>query len=335
MKPIATQKDVAKEAGVSQATVSLVLSGAGGGSIPAVTILKVNEAVSALGYSPNYLARALRTNQTMTIACLVPDITNPFYPSLVRGVQSIAESAGYDVIIVNTNGDRDRELHYLDMARQGRVDGIVGVFFGLTIHDMKPLIEAGTPIVRLEASVKNGGAIAVDDVFIDNHRAAEQLTEFLMSKGHKSIAMIAGRAGLQSVRVDGYRKGLEANDLSPRIELADAFTEQGGARATAALLDNNTTRPTAIIAVNDLMAIGVMQALRDKNISIPNEIAVAGFDDIPSARLVSPALTTVAQFQDKLGVEAARSLIERLNGSITGPGRAKQLGYEIIERTST
>ncbi|PCI87617.1 MAG: LacI family transcriptional regulator [Hyphomicrobiales bacterium] len=334
MKPTATQKDVARKAGVSQATVSLVLNGSGGGSIPESTVLKINQAMKELGYSPNYMARALRTNQTMTLVCVVPDITNPYYPLLVRGVQTVAEAAGYDVITVNTDGKKDRELHYINMARQGRVDGVVGVFFGLTIRDMLPFVEVGIPIVRLEASVKTGGSIAVDDVFVDNCQAAEDLTSFLMSKGHRSIAMIAGRDGPQSVRVDGYLKALQAKGFKARIQLDDAFTEEGGARAATVLLDEGE-RPTAIIAANDLMAIGAMHTLLDRNVSIPDEIAIAGFDDIPSSRLVSPALTTVTQFQHNLGAEAARTLIKRLNGLVTGGGRVTELPYKIIERSST
>ena len=334
MKSNATQKDVAKMAGVSQATVSLVLNGAGSNSISDTTVAKINEAVRVLGYLPNYMARALRTNQTMTLACVVPDIMNPYYPALIRGVQAVAEAAGYDVITVSTDGQKERELHYLKMALQGRIDGVIGVFFGLGIIDLEPFIEAGIPIVRLEASVKRGGPISIDDFFVDNSQAAEDLTSFLISKGHSRIAMIAGRGGPQSVRVDGYRKALQSKRLKALIQLDDAFTEEGGARAAVKLLDKGE-KPTAIIAANDLMAIGVMHALMGRGLSIPDEIAVAGFDDIPAARLVSPSLTTVTQFQNSLGAQAAHALVERLNGTVIGPGRATQQPYRIIERLST
>jgi LacI family transcriptional regulator len=204
----------------------------------------------------------------------------------------------------------------------------------LGIIDLEPFIEAGIPIVRLEASVKRGGPISIDDFFVDNCQAAEDLTSFLISKGHSRIAMIAGRGGPQSVRVDGYRKALQSKRLKTLIQLDDAFTEEGGARAAVKLLDKGE-KPTAIIAANDLMAIGVMHALMDHGLSIPDEIAVAGFDDIPAARLVSPSLTTVTQFQNSLGAQAAHALVERLNGTAIGPGRATQQPYRIIERLST
>jgi len=329
-----TQKDVAREAGVSQATVSMVVNGNGAGSILDETAVRVNEAAERLGYTPNRFARALRTSRTMTLACIVPDITNPFYPSLVRSVQDTAEAVGYDVIAVSSDGERERELHYLDMARQGRVDGLIGVFFSLRIPDFRPIADRGVPIVRIEASVKSGGPVTVDEVFVDNFSAAFDLTRFLVGKGHRSIAMIAGRGGPQSVRVDGYARSLASAGLRPRVRLDPAFTEEGGARAVRALLKNGS-RPTAIIAANDLMAIGAMHALADRRISIPGEVAVAGFDDIPASRLVSPALTTVTQFQDRLGTEAAHMLLERLTGGTDGPGRVRTHPYEIIERSST
>jgi LacI family transcriptional regulator len=331
---MATQKDVAKAAGVSQATVSLVLNGAGTESIPEKTVKRVLEAAGGLGYRPNRLAQALRTNRTMTLACIIPDITNPFYPSLVRGVLTVAESAGYDVITVNTDGLYEREVHFLELALQGRVDGVIGVFFGLTIRDFKPLVEKEIPVVRLEGGIKSGGNLAVDDIFIDNFAAANDLTQFLINKGHTKIAMIAGRGGPQSVRVQGYKAALDKAELTPVIQLVDAFTEEGGFVATSELL-NGGNRPTAIIAANDLMAIGALQSLKQQEISVPDGIAVAGFDDIPAAPLVSPSLTTVNQFQHDLGVKAANMLLERLGGKKNGPGQALEHPYQIIERNTT
>jgi len=188
--------------------------------------------------------------------------------------------------------------------------------------------------VRLEASVKKGGAIPVDDVYVDNFNAARDLTRFLIDKGYKGIGMIAGRGGPQSVRVDGYLSALGPLRLRPQVELDDAFTEGGGARAAARLLDSGGS-VGAIIAANDLMAIGAMHTLADRGISVPDEIAVAGFDDISASRLVSPSLTTVRQHQETMGAEAARILLQRLDGTIEGPGTARPHPYEIIERSST
>ena len=329
----ATQKDVARAAGVSQATVSMVLSG-GSASIPAETWAKITKAAKDLGYVPNRFAQALKTKRSMTIACIVPDITNPFYPSLIRGIQSVADGHSYDVIAVNTDGTPERERNFLDWARQGRVDGVIGVFFTLRASDFAPLLEAGVPVVRIESSRKRGGDLPIDDIYVDSRAAAQAVTEYLIARGRKRIALVAGRGGPQAHRTEGYRTALAKHGYPEHIVIDDEFSEVGGTRAANAILAGDF-KPTAIFAANDLMAIGVMQALRDRGISIPAEIAVAGFDDISAARLVTPSLTTVAQFQCDMGVKAAQILMERLRGSKLCAGTALEMPYSLIERGST
>jgi LacI family transcriptional regulator len=334
MSKRATQRDVARLAGVSQAAVSMVLSGTSARSIPAETWERITNAARELGYAPNRFAQALRTNRAMTIACIVPDITNPFYPTLMRGIQSVTDGHSYDVIAVNTDGSAERERHFLDWSRQGRVDGVIGVFFTLRAKDFRPLLDAGVPVVRIEATKKHGGAIPIDDIFVDSYAAAYSLTEYLITRGHRRIAMVAGRGGPQTVRVEGYKAALRAAGGTPHVVVDDAFNEAGGVRATEAVLQSGYA-PTAIFAANDLMAIGVMQGLRDRGISIPREMAVAGFDDISAARLVTPSLTTVAQFQGDMGVKAAQILMERLRGDNPGAGRALEMPFRLIPRDST
>ncbi len=329
----ATQKDIARAAGVSQATVSMVLSG-GGASIPAETWARITKAAKDLGYVPNRFAQALKTSRSMTIACIVPDITNPFYPSLIRGIQSIADGQNYDVITVNTDGTPDRERHFLDWARQGRVDGVIGVFFTLKAKDFSPLVEAGVPIVRIESSKKRGGEIPVDDIYVDSRAAAQTVTEYLLSLGHKRIALVAGRGGPQAHRIEGYRTALAEFGHPDHVVIDDEFSEMGGIRAAASILGGDF-RPTAIFAANDLMAIGVMQSLRERGIRIPEDVAVVGFDDISAAKLVTPTLTTVAQFQWKMGERAAQTLMDRLRGEKTGAGTAVEMPFDLIVRGST
>jgi LacI family transcriptional regulator len=330
----ATQKDVARAAGVSQATVSLVLSGGGAPSIPAETWDRITQVAKDIGYVPNRFAQALKTNRSMTIACIVPDITNPFYPSLIRGIQSVTDGLSYDVIAVNTDGSPERERHFLDWARQGRVDGVIGVFFTLRAEDFRPLIEAGVPVVRIESSKKTGGEIAVDDIFVDSRAAAFAVTEYLIAQGHSRIAMVAGRGGPQTNRIEGYRTALANAGHAEHVVIDDEFNEVGGIRAAGKILAGNF-RPTAIFAANDLMAIGVMQLLRERNVDIPGQIAVAGFDDISAAKLVTPPLTTVAQFQWQMGERAAQTLMERLRSIKAGPGTAVEMPFNLIQRGST
>jgi LacI family transcriptional regulator len=311
----------------------MVLSG-GAPAIPAETWGRITTAARELGYAPNRAAQALRTSRTMTIACIVPDITNPFYPALIRGIQAVTDRISYDVLSVNTDGSPERERHFLDWFRQGRVDGVIGVFFTLTAKDFKPLVDAGVPIVRIESSKKRGGDLAIDDIFVDSHAAAYAVTTYLIGKGHRRIAMVAGRGGPQGVRIEGYRAALAEAGIEPQVVVDEAFSEVGGTRAAEKILAG-ADRPTAIFAANDLMAIGVMHALRERQIDIPRDIAVVGFDDISAARLVTPPLTTVAQFQDRMGARAAEILLARLKGNTTSIGTTEEMPFSLIERGST
>jgi LacI family transcriptional regulator len=328
-----TQKDVAALAGVSQAMVSMTLNG-GVAAVPGDTRERIQAAAARLGYVPNRFAQALKTNRTMTLACIVPDITNPFYPALIRGIQSAAEGHGYDVLAVNTDGDPSRERHVLDWSRQGRVDGVVGVFWTLKASDFASVLEAGVPVVRIESTRKRSGNLPLDDIYVDSQAASLAMTRLLLGRGHQRVAMIAGRGGPQGARVEGYRAALAEAGLAPDVVLDDAFNEEGGARAARTLLAREP-RPTAIVAANDLMAIGAMQAIGEAGLRVPDDVAVAGFDDISAARLVSPGLTTVAQFQGEVGARAAQIVLARLRGEAPEAGSAVEMPFRLIERGST
>ncbi len=330
----ATQKDVAARAGVSQAMVSMVLSGTSA-PVPDETRQRISLAAAELGYVPNRFARALKTSRTMTLACIVPDITNPFYPALIRGIQSVAEAKGYDVLAVNSDGMPERERHFLEWSRQGRVDGVVGVFWTLRASDFSTLLRDGVPVVRIESTRKKGsGDLPLDDIFVDSRAASLAMTEYLLGRGHTQVAMIAGRGGPQSARVEGYKAALAGAGVEPDVVLDEQFNEEGGLRAAWALLARKP-RPTAIFAANDLMAIGAMQAIREAGLNVPGDLAVAGFDDIAAARLVSPGLTTVAQFQGDMGARAAEVLLARLRGEAPEGGTAHEMPFRLIQRGST
>ena len=320
-------------AGVSQATVSMALN-RNDPSLSKETNARIAEAARQLGYVPNRFAQALKTNRTMTIACMVPDITNPFYPALMRGIQSVSEAQGYDVIAVNTDGAAERERHFLNWSLQGRVDGVIGVFWTLRATDFRPVVEGGIPVVRIESARKGTGDIPLDNIFVDSRAGSFAMVRYLVGRGHKSISMIAGQGGPQQTRVDGYTAALTNAGGLADVVLDDQFNEEGGYRAAQIILARKT-RPTAIFAANDLMAIGVMQALRDAGVSIPGDIAVAGFDDISAARLVSPALTTMAQFQYEVGIRAAETLMDRLKGKSPEKGTSHEMPFQLIEREST
>ncbi|GLQ55880.1 LacI family DNA-binding transcriptional regulator [Devosia nitrariae] len=329
-----TQKDVALRAGVSQAAVSMVLGGGNATSLPPETVQRIQNAARELGYVPNSLAQALKTRRTMTIACVVPDITNPFYPALIRGVQRIAQVEGYDVITLNTDGIAANEQHFLEWALRGRVDGVVGVFFTLRAADLKLLLDNSIAIVRIESSRKAGGPLPIDDIFVDSRAASVVVVNHLIAHAHRRIAMVAGVGGPQRTRIDGYREALVTAGLEPLVVTEDSFTETAGLDAANTILDSGFN-PTAIFAANDLMAIGVMRALRDRNLRVPEDVAVVGFDNISAAPLVTPPLTTVTQFQDRMGERAAEILIQRLRGERDGAGTALEMPFELIERASS
>jgi LacI family transcriptional regulator len=328
-----TQKDVAQLVQVSQATVSLVLNGVADSSVPPVTQRKVLQAAKNLGYVPNRVAQSLRTQRTKTIACIVPDITNPFYPALERGAQNGAEARGYDVLIYNTDGLPAKERKCLDRLLEGRVDGVIGVFFHLTARDLRPLLERKIAVVRIEAGRKNVGPWALDNLFVDNVSAAKAAVQYLVDQGHRKIVMLAGSAGPDSARVRGYKEALRSKKISPEIVSGREFSEQQGYESTRRVL-KRSTRPTAIFAGNDMMAIGAVMAVRKAGLKVPDEVAIVGFDDISIAALISPPLTTVSQFQQKLGERAVEMLLERLTGKITGPGRREEMPFKLVVRKS-
>ena len=331
MRP--TQKDIAKLAQVSQATVSLVLNGISDASVPRVTQLKVLHAAKSLGYVPNRVAQSLRTQQTKTLACIVPDITNPFYPALERGAQKSAESNGYDVLIYNTDGLPGKERRCLDRLLEGRVDGVVGVFFHLTAVDLRPLLERKIGVARIEANPKKIGPWPLDNLFVDNLGGAKAATQYLIQRGHRRIAMIAGAGGPERNRVSGYLEALNEADLEPQLVSHGDFNEDSGYRLTKEILSG--ARPTAIFAGNDLMAFGAMSAIREAQLTIPDDVAVMGFDDIFAARFVTPPLSTVNQFQYELGRVAAEMVLERINKlPADTSGRQRQMPFEVVKRQS-
>jgi LacI family transcriptional regulator len=332
-----TQEDVARVAGVSQALVSYVINDTRAVSISDETKQRIREAVIELGYVPNSAARSLRTRKTMSIASLIPDITNPFYPALERGIQDVAESNGYDLIIYNTDGIAEKERKGVRSVRQRHVDGVIMTVFHLVPDDFRLLREDGTAVVVFGPNQEGWTESGIDNLFVENTDAAYTIVNHLIARGHRRIAMIAGVEATppRERRVLGYKKALAEHDipLDPILIRGGDFNENGGYQGMKELLKLNP-RPTAVFAANDLMAIGAMIALRENGLDIPGDIAVVGFDDIPAASLVNPPLTTIAQFPEQLGKRAAEMLLERLRGEAPVQGRFEIHRCEIVIRNS-
>jgi LacI family transcriptional regulator len=330
-----TQADVAHLANVSQAMVSYVVNNNTTISIPDETRQRILDAMDKLGYVPNIMARRLRSSKTLTIASIIPDITNPFYPSFQRGIQDIVDKNGYDLIMYNTDGSEEKEHRYVQSLLQGRVDGLIGVFFHLSARDLFPLLEQNMYVVRFEASFRKAGPRPIDNLYVDNIAAAKDMVNYLIRKGHNDIGMLISSDGPAQCRALGYKAALKQHGLllnSEWIQEGD-FNEIGGYQTMCDLLAQKEC-PSAIFAANDLMAMGAMAAIRDAGLSVPNDIAVVGFDDIPSAKLVFPALTTIDQPQRQMGRRAAEMLFERLNGTAPDEGRTEQMPYKLVLRES-
>jgi len=330
-----TQADVAQAAGVSQAMVSYVLNASTNVTVPDETRQRILDAMLALGYVPNRAARSLRTSKTFTIGCVIPDIANPFYPDFVRGVQDVVDYNGYDLVMYNTDGLAQREEKALRSLLQGRVDGVIGVFFHISARQLAVLLEQQIAVVRLEAAAKRTGELPLDNIFVDNVAASRHAVAYLLGRGYQRIAMLTNEPGPGQPRVLGYREALAeyGRDVPEAYVQIGAFTVEGGAASMLRLLDL-TPRPDAVFAANDLMAIGAIMACKSRNLQVPQEIAIMGFDDIPTDQIVSPALTTVSQFQNSLGRRAAELLFERIEGKATSEGRNVEMPFAIVMRES-
>ena len=331
-----TQFDVARLAGVSHTTLSPVLNKPETQSVPPQKREKGREAIRSLGYLPNNAARVLRTARTFTLACIIPMITNPFYPAFVSGVQDVAEENGYEVMTYNTHNSQEKEARVVQVIRQGRVDGVVGVFFHLRARDLVPLFAQNIAVARLEVRRHTVGELPLDNLFVDNVSAARDAVDFLVRRGHQRIAMLTGFYGPREARREGYLQALSQSgeDFLPQVVEVGSYDEKGGYEGMLQLIRQGGERPSAIFAANDLMAIGAIKAAREHGLRVPEDISVVGFDDIPAAALVTPALTTIHQFQQDMGARAAQLVIERLNGEAPEGGRVVEMPYELIVRES-
>ncbi len=323
--------DVAAKAGVSRSTVSRVLTDSS--RVDPATKRRVLAVMAELNYRPSQVARNLRRSQTRMIALLVPDIANPFFGQLVQGVEAVAVRQGYHVILCNTAEDPIRELDYLRMLERKQVDGII-----LTaLRNPPEVIQTFLPF----GPVVLAGEYTRDDVFpavtIDNVAAAAQATEHLIARGHKRIGFINGptQTLLSADRLSGYRQALFNHGLDTLPELIQTgdFCLAGG-RLCAERLLALVNRPTAIFAANDDMAVGAIQAAQARQLRVPEDVAVVGFDDLPVARVVRPQLTTVAQPIHRLGEVAMEWLMLGLMGKAQ-PSLHRMLPVDLVIRESS
>ncbi len=298
-------KDIARAAGVSHSTVSRAL-----GDSPLVnpaTKSRIQQLAGEMGYSPDAGARGLVVGRTMTVGVVVTAISDPFVAEVVQGVESTASTQGYTVILATSSAQPEREVAAVEMLRSKRVDGVIVTAsrVGALYRDL--LTRIGVPVVLLNNHSESGGPYTYS-VRVDDRQGGYLATQHLIEQGHRRIAYIsAGEVGHSSSRERqaGYSQALAEAELTsdPTLNLAGNGRSDGGERIIP-LLRALPALPTAVFCYNDMTAIGLMRAARAAGLSIPHDLAVVGFDDIPIASYVSPSLTTIAQPKFELGERA-------------------------------
>jgi LacI family transcriptional regulator len=327
----ATIKQVAEHAGVSETTVSHVLSG--NRPVAKSTQERVRRAVAEVGYRPSSVARSLRSQRSMTVSLIIPDLINPFYTVLARGLADALDADGYRVIVCNTDGLRGREQDFIDDALDRQVDGIAMTSYHLATAEVQRVIDLGVPIVCMGESIDHP---SVDRVVTDGEQGAWAATRHLLSRGAERIAMIAGSRDLNNDRIGGYRSALRSvgQRVSRKLVGYGDWTREGGCEAMRQLITSDPAID-AVFCGNDLMAIGAMDALTELGRSIPDDVALVGFDDIEAASLVRPALTTIANPAYDSGSQAGQMLLRRMLGEDTGPRTVTVLPCSLRVREST
>lgn len=312
--------DVARAAGVSTATVSYVLNG-GPRPVSAAARAAVLRAVAELGYTPNRVARAV-ARRTRTILTIVPAITNPLLAELASQAEVAAVAAGYTAVVASAEGSVLRERELIAHAALMRVDGVVLVARDLEPGDLRPLRDAGIPVVQLGRGLPGE---AVDAVLVDNVDIGRQATAHLLEHGHQVVAGIAGPGGAH--RVQGYREAhiLGGVPVSPALIRSADSTASAGRQHALDLL-RLCPRPTAIFATNEPLAIGVLQAARRLGLRVPEDLAVAAADGTYLAATASPVLTTVAFPVAEMARLAVGMLLDRMKGN--GPTTPRQVTFK-------
>ena len=323
----ATIRDVARQAGVSVATVSRVINRKG--PVREETARRVLAVVERLQYVPHGGARSLTTRRTGVMGVLLPEMHGDFFSELIRGCEQVARPAGYHLLVSGSHSD-PAETEDVLQALHGRIDGLVLMMPGPHGERMFRSLPRRMPVVLLngddgagdqgagDAGAGEGGSAEHDTLRVDNRSGARLAVDHLLDLGHRRIALIAGPEGNVDAlqRRLGYRQALAARgvEADPELELAGDFREESGFLAGVRLADVDP-RPTAAFAANDAMAIGCLAALRDRGVRVPEDVSLAGFDDVPMARYVKPSLTTVRVPIAEVGGHAMQRLLQLAAGT--------------------
>ena len=327
---MANIKEVADIAGVSTATVSRVLSNQP--HVKPEVRERVLAAIAKLEYRPNLVARRLRAQQSNTIGLIVSDIRNPFFTAISRAVEDTAYARGYSVIVCNTDENPEKETLYLRVMRDEHVAGIIFSPTGRALTNFAAL-NIDFPIVLVDRSLKNGDA---DTVMLDNVAAGYDLTRHLIANGYRRIAAICGEAGNTGrERWRGYEMALREQGLAPAAEFVKYVSPkiEVGYDAARAMLDAPQP-PDAFFTSNSLLMAGALQAIRERQLAIPDDVALVGFDETIWATLVQPGMTLIAQPTDEIGKTATELLLQRIADPRRSPRTVLMKGQLVVRGSS-
>ncbi len=334
MKKRPTQADVARLAGVSRATVSYVINDVEDNQVSAETRTRVLAAVQELGYQPDAMAQSLRSGSTNTLGLLIPDMDNPHYWHIAKGVEQETQQHGYDLMLISSALDVDRELNSIKALSRRRVDGLILIisFFEQVRPAIQRLMQQQRPLVLLNRELDN-----VDYVETDLGSGASQAMQHLLAHGHRRIGFVFGVASheLASRRLTTYRDSLTAASLQVDEDLIVhcGTSIEEGYQATCRLITQKP-RPTALMVVNDVLAIGALRAAVDCGLRVPADLSISSFDDISLALYTQPRLTTVGVDATLVGRTAARMIFQRLHDPNLPPQHETLTG-QLIVRDST
>ncbi len=332
LKQRVTIADVAKEAGVSKQTVSRAINDKG--EISPVTKQHILDVVDLLGYRPSRVAQAMNTNHSYMLGLVVPDITNQFFPEVARGAQDAAYAQNYTVLLTNTDDQASRELDTLELLAAQGVDGMITFSHQAEEDALKRFADSSQPIIVINRAIEHPNITLLR---VDNRAGAQKAVAHFITTGHTRIGMLTNRdfSPSQLLRVQGYQQTLEEHGLSggeSRLS-ADAPTLSGGYRATQRLLELHPDI-TAIFAYNDMMGLGAIRACVEMGRSVPDDIAIIGFDDIQLASMYTPSLSTVRVDKYAMGQKAVECLLRRFDNPAAHIDPI-ELETELILREST
>ncbi len=327
-----TIADVARSAGVSPVTVSRVINGAP--NVRASTRAAVEQAIADLHYVPSVVARSLRSKRTYALALVVPDITNPFWTTVARGVEDAAQNGNYSVLLCNTDENPAKQHRYLDMIVSQRVDGVIIAPYDSDAQSLVRLRERNIPTVVIDRRINGWN---VDTVYCDSIASACALARHLIGLGHTRIALITGPKGASTAedRLDGYCHALDEAGLTidPTLIKRGEYRAESGFSLMEELL-NSSNPPTAVVTANNLIAIGAFETIRLHKLSVPQDIALVTFDDLPDISRFFPFFTVISQPAYEMGQEAARLLLERLDAGNLLETRCIILPTRLVARVS-